>query len=98
MYVVLVLPSDEWDLIRVGVAGPEEPIVSLRSEGPAQALKTASLMEGVNNDKVRCESVNAAKRSKFFWENRECISDPLSKDNEEISLASRTFPLASTAS
>jgi hypothetical protein len=50
---VLVLPTAECDLIRLGVAGVELPADSPRSDGPAQALKTASLIEGVNNDKVR---------------------------------------------
>ena len=97
MYVVEV-PSDELDLNRLGVAGVELPAESLRSDGPAHARKTASRMEGVNNDKVRWESVRAASRSRFFCENNEWISDPPSSDNEDISLASKTFPLESTAS
>ena len=96
--MVLVLPTDECDLSRLGVAGVEEPAESDRSDGPAHARKTASRIEGVNNDRVRCESVNAASRSRFFCENNEWISEPPSSDNEDISLASKTFPLESTAS
>lgn len=66
VYVVLVLPTDEWDLIRFGVAGVELPADSFRSDGPAQARKTASRIEGVNKERVRWESVSAANRSKFF--------------------------------
>lgn len=98
VYVVLVLPTEECALIRPGVAGVELPADSFLSDGPAQARKTASRIEGVNKERVRCESVKAARRSRFFWENNEWISDPPSRDNEEISLASRTFPLESTAS
>jgi hypothetical protein len=82
----------------LGVAGVEVPVESVRSEGPAQARKTASRIEGVNNERVRCESVKAAKRRRFFWENNEWISDPPSNDRDDISLASRTLPRASTAS
>lgn len=98
VYVVLVLPSVECERINAGVAGVDEPAESPRSEGPAQALKTASRIDGVNNDKVRCESVSAAKRRRFFCENNEWISEPPSKVNDDISLASTTFPLESTAS
>lgn len=42
--------------------------------------------------------MSAANRSKFFCENNEWISDPPSRESDDISLASRTFPLASTAS
>ena len=52
VYVVLV-PSDELDLNRLGVAGVELPAESLRSDGPAHARKTASRIDGVNSDKVR---------------------------------------------
>ena len=71
VYVVLEPPSEEFDLSRLGVAGVEDPAESLRSDGPAHALKTASRIDGVNSDKVRWESVSAANRSKFFCENSE---------------------------
>lgn len=51
--VYVVLPTDDRDLCSLGVAGVEEPSELNRSEGAAQARKTASLIEGVNNDRVR---------------------------------------------
>lgn len=68
VYVVAV-PRKECDLARLGVDSGELKPVSVRSMGPAQALKTAFWMPGVNNDSVRWELASAAKRSMFFWEN-----------------------------
>jgi hypothetical protein len=80
------------------VTGVEVPTESPLSDGPAQARNTASRIEGVNKDKVRCESLSAPKSSKFFCENSACVPAPPSNDRDDISLASKTFPLASTAS
>lgn len=71
---------------------------SFLSAGLAQALNTVSRIDGVKSDSVRCESLSAASRNRFFCENNECISDPPSSDREDISFASKTFPRASTAS
>lgn len=51
--VYVVLPKFEWDRVRLGVTGVEWPADSALSDGPAQALKTASRIDGVNNDNVR---------------------------------------------
>lgn len=99
VYVVPpVFPRLDCVLLNVGVDGVETLVLSFRSAGLAQARKTASRIEGVNRDSVRWESVKAPSRSRFFCENSEGISDPPSRDKDDISLASRTFPLASTAS
>lgn len=68
------------------------------SERPVHALYTTSRMDGVNKDSVRCESVRAARRSKFFCENREWVSTPDSSDSDAISDAFKAFPKASTGS
>lgn len=63
VYVVPLLPVEECARVRLvlGVAAP-----SPRSDGPAHALKTASRIEGVNRDSVRCESVRTASLTRFF--------------------------------
>lgn len=43
------------------MCSPYSPVAA-----PAQALKTVSRIEGVNNDRVLCESVRAASRRRFF--------------------------------
>ena len=63
---MLVLPREEWERKRLGVAGVDVPAESVRSDGPAQARNTASRIEGVNNESVRWESVRAANRKRFF--------------------------------
>ena len=63
---MLVMASDDWERNRPGVAGVEVPAESVRSDGPAQARKTASRIEGVKSDSVRWEFVKAAKRRRFF--------------------------------
>lgn len=86
---------DRLDNVRAGVFEPE---LSTRSDAPAQALKTVSRIEGVNNDSVLCDSDSAARRRMFFCEKDACISEDGSRDNEEIWLSSRGLPNASTAS
>lgn len=68
---MLVDPRLEWERVRLGVVGVEVPADSARSEGPAQARKTASRIEGVKRERVRWESVRAARRNRFFCEKRE---------------------------
>ncbi len=93
-----MLPICECDRDRAGVMDGVLRKCSPRSVGPAQALKTASRMLGVNRDNVLCESVNAARRRRFFCEKSECASEPASREIEAIWLASRGFPEKSTGS
>lgn len=63
------LLADDWRReIATRVPGVVEPDMSLFSAAPARARKTASGMGGVNRDRVRWESVRAARRRRFFWE------------------------------
>ena len=61
---------------------------SLRSVAPAHARYTVSLIEGVKRDSVRCDSVSAARRSKFFCEKEAYISVGLSREMKLVSLSS----------
>ena len=97
-YVVLMLPTCECERDSVGIIEGVLRKFSPRSVGPAQALKTASLMLGVNSDNVLCESVNAARRRRFFCEKSECASEPGSRDNGTIGSRSKGFPKRSTES
>jgi len=83
-YVVLLMLICDCDRDSAGVAEEKLRKCSRRSVGPAQALKTASLILGVNSDSVRCESVNAARRRRFFCEKSERVSEPASRDKEAI--------------
>lgn len=60
---LVVLPKYECVRLKLGVMPEEE--LSLRSVGLAQARKTASRMDGVKRESVRCESVRAAKGADF---------------------------------
>lgn len=72
----------------IGVTGGLLTNRSPRSVGPAQALKTASCMVGVNRDSVFWEFVKTPRRNKFFCENKECVSELESSERETICVAS----------
>lgn len=90
-------PCTDWARIRLGAANGDVRVASSRSIGAAQARTRTSWIPGVNNDKVRCESLKAPRRTKFFCENSEWVSEP-SKDKDDNSFGSSTWPFASTAS
>jgi hypothetical protein len=91
-------PMCDCVLDNAGLIGDVNVLLSPKSDDAVHALYTTSWIDGVNKDKVRWESVNAARRSRFFCENRECISTPESSDSEAISDGFRAFPEASTGS
>lgn len=80
------------------MAGVFNPGASPLSVGPAQARNTASRIEGVKRDKVRFESFSVARRTRFFWENNDCVSSPESNANDAMAAEFKTFPVESTGS
>ena len=66
--VDVMLPMWEWDRDSTELAscGVPVPLFSKRSALPAHARNTVSLIDGVNRDSVRCDSVSVASLRRFF--------------------------------